>query len=272
VSGLANKKRESVFTRHPDGAKIAEMVYNKEMTQKRAAEILGCSIPNISLYMKKHFPKHTPDKSKRLKKKPPSPGPESDEPVLVIKLASDATNLEWGSSAWKLMLQNLTQSLMDPHLIVEDQVKLMNALIKLLQFQFKEKDLIPEYKALTVEKQLKRMLTNRAKSDFFLQNPHLWADERVGIDLYEKHTLRGSKWRGWGEHQVSFLRDITDLSVTFQMGICNRGGSKTWLTAIGLCCLLDNVRGIRASVLSGSFKQAKTCYKYARDILNDSDG
>jgi len=151
VSGLANKKRESVFTRHPDGAKIAEMVYNKEMTQKRAAEILGCSIPNISLYMKKHFPKHTPDKSKRLKKKPPSPGPESDEPVLVIKLASDATNLEWGSSAWKLMLQNLTQSLMDPHLIVEDQVKLMNALIKLLQFQFKEKDLIPEYKAQEIK-------------------------------------------------------------------------------------------------------------------------
>ena len=119
----------------------------------------------------------------------------------------------------------------------------------------------------TVERQFKEKLANRTSSDFYLQNPHKWADEKLGLDLYERHTLAGAKWNGWGEHQISFLRDITDFEIKFVMGICNRGGSKTWLTAIGLTCILDNIPNIKANVLSGSFKQAKICYKYARDVF-----
>ena len=104
-------------------------------------------------------------------------------------------------------------------------------------------------------------------SDYYLRNPHKWADDKLGIELYERHTLAGAKWDGWGEDQIGLLRDVTDMSVPFIMAICNRGGAKTWDTAIGLTCILDNIPNIKANVLSGSFKQAKTCYKYARDVF-----
>jgi hypothetical protein len=64
---------------------------------------------------------------------------------------------------------------------------------------------------------------------------------------------------------------VTDLSIPIIIAICNRGGAKTWLTAVGVTCLIDNITKLKANVLSGSFKQGQTCYKYARDIFTTTD-
>ncbi|MFX0204380.1 MAG: terminase large subunit domain-containing protein [Candidatus Hodarchaeota archaeon] len=111
-------------------------------------------------------------------------------------------------------------------------------------------------------------MQNRIKKDWYLDNPHLWCDDVLGPEIYQRHMRHKAKWTGFTDFQIAFMRDITDLTVPIIYAICNRGGSKTMLTAYSSCCLLDNLENYRVSVLAGSKKQASTCYKYCRDIFD----
>ncbi len=122
--------------------------------------------------------------------------------------------------------------------------------------------------ARTVANSLQQKIKVRAKQDWNLQNPHLWSDQIIGRDIYELHTRHGAKWRGWQPHQIAFMRDVTDLRFPIVMAICNRGGSKTMLTAYSACCMLDNMINYRLSILSGSKKQASMAYKYCSDVFS----
>lgn len=95
----------------------------------------------------------------------------------------------------------------------------------------------------------------------------MWSDNVIGRDIYELHTRHNAKWLGWQPQQISFMRDVTDLRYPIVMAICNRGGSKTMLTAYSACCMLDNMINYRVSILSGSKKQASMAYKYCSDVF-----
>jgi hypothetical protein len=96
----------------------------------------------------------------------------------------------------------------------------------------------------------------------------LWSDEIIGRDIYELHTRHNAKWLGWQPQQIAFMRDVTDFRYPIVMAICNRGGSKTMMTAYSACCMLDNMINYRVSILSGSKKQASMAYKYCSDVFS----
>lgn len=102
-------------------------------------------------------------------------------------------------------------------------------------------------------------------------NPHKWADERLGDEIYHKHIVKGGEWLGWQKFQVAFLRDLCNLNIRWTYALCNRGGSKTWLTALGATCLLDNIPGFKINIISGSKQQAEICYNYMQDFFLDTD-
>lgn len=120
-----------------------------------------------------------------------------------------------------------------------------------------------------VKNSLRERIRVKLDRDWWLNNPHLWADNHLGARVYEKHTL-GSKWRGWQPHQVAFLRDVTDIDVDILYAICTRGGSKTHDVAVGLSCILDTVPGIQIGWLGGSKIQAQKGYKYLRYMVENS--
>lgn len=118
---------------------------------------------------------------------------------------------------------------------------------------------------------MRTRLRNKTNTDWNLNNPHLWADEVIGRDIYERHTRYESKWLGWQPRQIAFLRDICDFNIPFLFAKCNRGGAKTLLTAYAAACILDNLDNFRISVVSGSKDQASICYEYARDVFIETD-
>jgi hypothetical protein len=118
---------------------------------------------------------------------------------------------------------------------------------------------------------LNTRLENKRQQEWNLLNPHKWADEKLGLKIYEKHILKGGEWLGWQNFQIAFLRDLCNLNIRWTYAICNRGGSKTWLTALGSTCLLDNVPGFKVNIISGSLKQAEICYRYMQDFFLDTD-
>ena len=158
--------RKSKIELHPDISKIIAQVSNKIITKRAAAKIVGTSEQNFNQWYNRRY-KHVPkDKKKPRKKRPVSPK-DAAEPALLIRLAGDQTNEEWGAAAWKNNLQSLTLELQRDDLEVEGRVKLSNTLIKLLSFQFKEKSIIPEYQEqeLKLNKAQEEELVNRILKD-----------------------------------------------------------------------------------------------------------
>ncbi len=111
-------------------------------------------------------------------------------------------------------------------------------------------------------------MKNKQKRDWHLNNPHLWADEYLGSELYEKHVVEGGNWLGWHPAQIAFLRDICNWKVPTVFAICCRGWGKTWLTAVAISCLIFYNPKLKINVFSGSKDQAQNCYDYLRDIIN----
>jgi hypothetical protein len=136
------------------------------MTNREAARLFGTSEQNYSQWRNRHFPKHKP-KQRREKKKDVSQAREKDKPSLVIRLDGSESNLEWGSAAWKASLQNLTSTLINEPLEIQDQISLAKTLLQLLMFQFKEKDLIPEYEEeeIRLDKEQEERIVKRILED-----------------------------------------------------------------------------------------------------------
>ncbi len=51
---LIMRKRQSIFDKHPDGARLLEEIITGKVTKSQAAKILGCSKSNITQYMQRH--------------------------------------------------------------------------------------------------------------------------------------------------------------------------------------------------------------------------
>lgn len=158
--------RKSKIELHPDISKIIERVSNGVTTKREAAKIVGTSEQNFNQWFNRRY-KHVPKDQKKPRRKRSTVPKKEQDPALLIRLVDSQSNEEWGSVAWKRMLQNLTQTLTDELLEVDDQVKVANTLLKLLQFQFKEKEFVPEYeeKEFKLDKAQEEELLNRILKD-----------------------------------------------------------------------------------------------------------
>lgn len=147
---------------HPDFNRIVEAVINKRMTGRAAAKKLHTSEPNFSQYMSRHYPKHKPKRKRRAKEPDPRAIKvgKDGEPAITIELTSAQSNVEWGTSAWRDILQNLTTTLTtEPDLDLNDQLKIAKTLLDLLKFQFSHS--VPDISKQTIEidkKQEKRII------------------------------------------------------------------------------------------------------------------
>lgn len=131
--------RKSKMESHPDFQKIIEAVINNKMSQREACKILKTTEPNFSQYMSRHYPKHKPKKKRtsRARSESALSVDKEGEAVITVQLGSEQSNLEWGTTAWRKMIQNLTTTLeTEANLDLHDQVKISRALIDLLKFQF----------------------------------------------------------------------------------------------------------------------------------------
>lgn len=137
---------------HPDFQSIIEKVINNKMTGREAAKRLKTSEPNFSQYMSRHYPKHKPKHRRKKKERAVSSIilDKDGEPTISVQLGASQSNEEWGTVAWKKMIQNLLTTLTtEPNLNLHEQVKLTRALTDLLKFQFSH--IIPEVPQETVQ-------------------------------------------------------------------------------------------------------------------------
>lgn len=136
----------------PDFQRIIEAVINHRMTGRAAAKKLKTSEPNFSQYMSRHYPKHKPKRKKRAKEPDPRAIKvgKDGEPAITIQLNSSQSNAEWGTGAWRDILQNLTTTLTtEPDLELNDQLKIAKTLLDLLKFQFSHS--VPEISKPQIE-------------------------------------------------------------------------------------------------------------------------
>lgn len=122
------------------------------MTGREAAKLLKTTEPNFSQYMGRHYPKHTPKRKRKSKAKElPAIGIDKEgEPVLNIQLEPTQSNLEWGTIAWKKMVQNmLTTLITDQELSFNQQMKLITTMTNLLKFEFSHN--VPDIPKETVQ-------------------------------------------------------------------------------------------------------------------------
>lgn len=119
-----------------------------------------------------------------------------------------------------------------------------------------------------VQTLIREQIKNRQQRDWHLSNPHLWADEHLGLELYRRHVVEGGKWLGWHPAQIAFLRDVCNWKVPKVFAICCRGWGKTWLTAVAISLLIFYNPRLKINVFSGSKDQARNCYNYMKDMIN----
>ncbi len=139
------RQRMNVFTRHPDGAQILQDILDKKITQTKAAKLLGCSIPNVSSYLKSRKLRLT-----KVEKTPPrtpsytemARGKLVELEKLTLIVDGMTPNETITAVGWKAIQQALL-ILADPIRLEPDQfVKVTNQLIKMWEFQIKNE--VPE--------------------------------------------------------------------------------------------------------------------------------
>ena len=73
----AKRQRQNIFDKHHDGQRLLNEIITNKITKTKAAKILGCSISNITMYMKRHNlkvqDKSPPKKPLNLTKSPSKP-------------------------------------------------------------------------------------------------------------------------------------------------------------------------------------------------------
>jgi len=183
------KVRENVFTRHPNGEEILAKVLNKQLSQTQAADLLGCTSANVSAYLKSRNLR--PSLAQRKSPRAPSNIDLSleklDELGQITLTVDGKTPLDlMGAIGWRAILQGLIQlgeSEMEP----EQYVKVVQALIRMFEFQFRNRiPDIPE-KQITIDRETENRLIQRL-GEFCEQCPFRRA-------FHEKKTREQSKFR-----------------------------------------------------------------------------
>lgn len=137
--------RKNVFTRHPNGAQILQDILDKKITQTRGAELLGCTIPNVSSYLKSRKLRLT----KKEKEAPITPdhtelGREKLAAIEKLTLIVDGMtpNETIVAVGWKAIQQALLILANPASLSTDEYVRVTNQLIKMWEFQIKNE--VPE--------------------------------------------------------------------------------------------------------------------------------
>ena len=57
-------------------------------------------------------------------------------------------------------------------------------------------------------------MRNKQKQDWHLNNPHLWADEYLGLELYERHVVEGGTFN-FGYQRAGTMVGLEGLGIRF---------------------------------------------------------
>lgn len=164
----SRKARTNVFTRHPRGAEILEKLLAEEITQTKAAEILNCSIANISIYLKK-LRKKKKDKFLQLqprpKQKPPKKNKTTKE-ITPLEFESEEDLTKFGIQIWRnLLLQLIDLVNNSGELTKSEAVKLIKEIRHFLQFDFKEGVPEIEEKQITIDPEAEKIIIEKIIGD-----------------------------------------------------------------------------------------------------------
>lgn len=104
------------------------------------------------------------------------------------------------------------------------------------------------------------------KKDYYLENPHVFAHEVIGRTKLQATAPSDVVFADFFPQQVAFLKDFVDMDIPFMIARTNRGGSKTWLSAIGVACLEYCIPRCNTTILGGSFMQSQYMYSYFKEF------
>lgn len=157
------RNRENVFTRHPEGSAILELILNKTITQIEAARRLGCTPANVSTYLATRNLR--PSLAQRKLKRGPTASElamgkleELGEMTLTV---DGQTPLElMGAVGWRAIMQGLLM-LSERELDPDSYVKVSQALLRMWEYQFKNR--VPEVpqKQITLDRETEDRLIQR---------------------------------------------------------------------------------------------------------------
>lgn len=145
------RNRDNVFTRHPEGPKILEQILNKSITQIEAATKLGCTPANISTYLATRNLR--PSLQQRKLKRGPTPSEialgKLEELGEITLTVDGRTPLDlMGAVGWRAVMQGLLM-LSERELDPDSYVKVSQALLRMWEYQFKNR--VPEVPQKTVQ-------------------------------------------------------------------------------------------------------------------------
>ena len=102
---------------------------------------------------------------------------------------------------------------------------------------------------------------------YFWANPWLFVHEILGVEVLNKTTPAGANFKEFIPQQKQYLRDFLDPRVHGMIMSCCRGGSKTWLNAIGITLMEYLIPKMRITINSGSKQQSDYLYRYFTQFL-----
>jgi len=190
------RERENVFTRHPKGADILQKILNKTLSQTAAAQLLGCTPQNISIYLK----------SKKLratrKDKLPTAGPTALDLArekltgleeVTFTIDGKTPNEMIASIGWKTIQQGLLILSKNEGLEPEQYVKVTNQLMKMWEFQFRHE--VPEIpqEELRISKEQEKELKKQVFEDHEKWCPYKQPFIKRKADKQRKARLESSQ-------------------------------------------------------------------------------
>jgi hypothetical protein len=133
------RKRQNVFTRHPDGTEILEKLINKKMTMTKAAEKLGCTVANVSIYLRDHNLR--PTLKQRQLREDLSPEELAMDQLaglekIILEVDGKTPMQLTAAVAWRTIVHGLLK-LRDGDLSANEYVNVSQTLMRALQYQFK---------------------------------------------------------------------------------------------------------------------------------------
>ena len=106
---------------------------------------------------------------------------------------------------------------------------------------------------------------------YYRANPWLFAHECITPEVIERTTQSGVSFTDFIPIQKIFLRDFMDPRIPKMIACCCRGGSKTFLVAVGCVISQALIPKCRVTVLGGSGDQADNLYnKYFTKFIDET--
>lgn len=105
---------------------------------------------------------------------------------------------------------------------------------------------------------------------FYRANPWKFAEEILSRKVLNITTPAGTSFLQFTPKQKEYLRDLVDPNVPLMIMCCNRGGSKTWLNALGIAVIEYCIPKIKATIIGGSKEQSLNLYNFFSIFVRES--